>query len=213
QFMPSTFANYAVDGDGDGRIDIWNSLPDIFHSAANFLSSSGWRGDERWGREVMLPEDFDFSLSGTGVRKTVNEWSDAGVTQVDGSRLPVAEMPASLVLPAGAAGPAFLVYNNFRTTMVWNRSIFYAIAVGHLADRLTGGGGIQRMPMDERALSRADVLELQESLNNSGFDAGPVDGILGSQTRTAIREFQQTRNVPMDGYASYELLEQLRNRD
>jgi membrane-bound lytic murein transglycosylase B len=210
QFMPSTFDRYAIDGDSDGKIDIWNSLPDIFASAANFLSQSGWRGDERWGREVILPDDFDFSMSGTGTRKTVNEWRDLGVMQVSGMILPVADMEGSIVLPAGANGPVFLVYSNYRTTMVWNRSTFYALSVGHLADRLTGGPQIQRMPVDERALRREEVLELQQLLNNEGFDAGTVDGILGSQTRTAIRGFQAGSDLPMDGYASYALLELLR---
>jgi membrane-bound lytic murein transglycosylase B len=212
QFMPSTFDLYAVDGDGDGRIDIWNSLPDVFHSAGNFLASSGWRGDERWGREVSLPDNFDFALSGTEVRKTVDEWRTLGITQVDGTALPSAQLQASIVIPAGADGPAFLTYNNFRTTMVWNRSIFYALAVGHLADRLSGLGPIRNMPVDERALSRADVLELQDMLREGGFYGGAVDGILGSQTRNAIRDYQQKTGMPMDGYASYAILESLRNQ-
>lgn len=211
QFMPSTFDNYAVDGDGDGRVDIWHSLPDIFHSAANFLSQSGWQGDERWGREVLLPANFDYSQSGTRVRKTVNEWRELGVTQIDGQALPTSTIEGAIVLPAGANGPVFLTYGNFRTTMVWNRSTFYALSVGHLADRFLGGSPIVRMPADERALSRNEVLELQELLNTKGFDAGTVDGIMGSQTRSAIRGFQQEASLPMDGYASYELLEALRH--
>lgn len=211
QFLPSTFDRYAVDGDNDGRIDIWNSLPDIFHSAANFLSKSGWRGDERWGREVQLPENFDYGQSGTGIRKSLSEWRQLGVTQVDGAALPQADMQGSIVIPAGAAGPAFLVYTNYRTTLVWNRSTFYAVSVGHLADRFVGGSPIRNMPPNEQALSRDDVLELQGLLNQSGFDAGPVDGILGGQTRTAIRQFQRQSGMPQDGYASYALLETLRN--
>ena len=211
QFMPSTFDRYAVDGDGDGRIDIWNSLPDIFSSAANFLSNSGWKGDERWGREVLLPENFDYSLSGTGTRKAVIDWAELGVRQVNGSTLPQASLRGSIVLPAGASGPAFLVYSNYRTTLVWNRSTFYALSVGHLADRFNGGMVIQRMPENERALSRDEVLELQRRLNDNGLDAGSVDGILGSQTRAAIRRFQQQQDLPMDGYASYDLLEVLRS--
>lgn len=211
QFLPSTFNSYAVDGDGDGRIDIWNSLPDVFYSAANFLSQSGWRGDERWGREVSLPANFDYSMSGTGVRKAVDEWRQLGVTQVNGASLPRADMQASVVIPAGANGPAFLVYNNYRTTLVWNRSTFYAISVGHLADRLVGGSPIRNMPSNEQALSRDDVLELQRLLTGKGFEAGPVDGILGGQTRTAIRQYQRQSGVPQDGYASYALLESLRD--
>lgn len=211
QFMPSTFDRYAVDGDGDGRIDIWNSLPDIFASAANFLSESGWRPDERWGREVVLPQNFDFTQSGTGIRKTVTEWNAMGVRRADGSPLGNASLQGSIILPAGASGPVFLAYNNFRTTMVWNRSTFYAISVGHLADLFVGGDPIQHWPdTDERALSRDEVIELQELLNTMGIDVGTPDGILGSRTRGAIRTFQEESGLPTDGYASYDLLEMMR---
>ncbi len=211
QFLPSTFDRYGVDGDGDGRIDIWKSLPDIFASAANFLSSSGWKGDERWGREVVLPDNFDFTQSGNGVRKTVTQWNQLGIHKVDGSSLGTSEMEAFIALPAGATGPAFLAYNNFRTTMVWNRSTFYAISIGHLADRFVGGGPIENMPEnEERALSRLEVIELQELLNEFGADAGTPDGILGAMTRQAVREYQTQRNLPTDGFASFEILSSLR---
>ncbi|MDA9909005.1 lytic murein transglycosylase [Gammaproteobacteria bacterium] len=211
QFMPTTFYRYAKDGDGDGRIDIWNSVPDVFASAANFLSQSGWRGDERWGREVILPEGFDFTLTGTGVRKTVTEWNSLGITRVNKSPLGNADLEGSIVLPAGSNGPAFLAYNNFRTTMVWNRSTYYAISVGHLADRFVGGGPIMYMPEnEERPMSRELVTELQTLLNAQGVDAGTPDGILGSRTRAAVRAYQEQANLPTDGYPSFELLEQLR---
>jgi len=211
QFMPTTFYRYAKDGDGDGRIDIWNSVPDVFASAANFLSQSGWRGDERWGREVILPEGFDFTLTGTGVRKTVTEWNSLGITRVNKSPLGNADLEGSIVLPAGSNGPAFLAYNNFRTTMVWNRSTYYAISVGHLADRFVGDGPIMYMPEnEERPMSRELVTELQTLLNAQGVDAGTPDGILGSRTRAAVRAYQEQANLPTDGYPSFELLEQLR---
>jgi membrane-bound lytic murein transglycosylase B len=211
QFLPSVFARYGIDGDNDGKIDIWNSLPDIFHSAANFLSQSGWRGDERWGREVLLPSNFDFSLTGTRTRKPLQEWNELGIIQMNGSPIPVANMQASVILPAGAGGPAFLTYANFRATMVYNPSTFYALTVGHLADRYTGGAAIQRMPENEQAMSVADVQALQELLNAAGFDSGEPDGRVGSRTRTAIRAYQQNKELPMDGYASLKLLEALRN--
>jgi len=211
QFLPSVFARYGIDGDNDGKIDIWNSLPDIFHSAANFLSQSGWRGDERWGREVLLPSNFDFSLTGTRTRKPLQEWNELGIIQMNGSPIPVANMQASVILPAGAGGPAFLTYANFRATMVYNPSTFYALTVGHLADRYTGGAAIQRMPENEQAMSVTDVQALQELLNAAGFDSGEPDGRVGSRTRTAIRAYQQNKELPMDGYASLKLLEALRN--
>ena len=202
QFMPSVFFSYGVDGDGDGRIDIWNSLPDIFHSAANFLSQSGWRGDERWGREVLLPPDFDFSLAGVAERRSLEAWRVLGVRQVSGAALPTADMDASVILPAGADGPAFLAYNP---------STFYALTVGHLADRFTGSGPIQRMPVNEQAMSLADVKELQELLNLAGFDSGEPDGRVGRQTRSAIRAYQEREHLRMDAYASKALLDRLRS--
>jgi len=211
QFLPSVFARYGIDGDNDGKIDIWNSLPDIFHSAANFLSQSGWRGDERWGREVLLPSNFDFSLTGTRTRKPLQEWNDLGIIQINGLPIPVANMQASVILPAGAGGPAFLTYANFRATMVYNPSTFYALTVGHLADRYTGGAAIQRMPENEQAMSVVDVQALQELLNAAGFDSGEPDGRVGSRTRAAVRAYQQNMELPMDGYASLKLLEALRN--
>ena len=211
QFLPSVFYSYGVDGDNDGKIDIWNSLPDIFHSAANFLSESGWRGDERWGREVILPANFDFRLSGTGTRKPLQEWQDLGITQTSGAPIPLADMNASIVLPAGAAGPAFLAYDNYRTTLVYNPSTFYALTVGHLADRFTGAAAIQRMPENEQAMSVADVKELQERLNALGFDSGEPDGRAGRRTRAAIRSYQGESDLPMDGYASILLLEAVRD--
>ena len=210
QFMPNIFSRFGVDGDGDGRVDIWNSLPDIFHSAANFLSQSGWRGDERWGREVILPLDFDFNLSGTLVRRSLKEWQEIGVRQVDGNPIPVASMQGSVVLPSGADGPAFLAYSNFRTTMIYNPSTFYALTVGHLADRFTGGGPVQRMPDDEQPMSIADVQELQILLNGLGFNSGEPDGRVGRQTRSAIRAYQSQSGLPTDGHASAKLLESLR---
>jgi membrane-bound lytic murein transglycosylase B len=211
QFMPSTFYNYARDGDGDGRIDIWNSVPDVMTSAANYLSQNGWQGDERWGREVVLPAGFDFTQTGTGVRKTVTDWNRLGIRRTDGAPLGNADMLGSIVLPAGAQGPAFLTYQNYRTTMVWNRSTFYAISVGHLADRFVGGGPFVNMPSEEeRPLSRDEVIELQTLLNQQGIDVGTPDGISGSRTRAGVREYQARSGIPTDGYANFDLLERLR---
>lgn len=212
QFMPSIFYQYGVDGDGDGRIDIWHSLPDIFHSAANFLSKSGWKGDERWGREVILPNDFDFALAGTNTKKSLHEWRKLGLLQTSGAPIPVVDMNASIVIPVGATGPAFLVYNNFRVTRAYNTPIFYALTVGHLADRFAGGSPIQHMPDNEQAMSINQVRELQETLNKLGFDSGEPDGRVGRQTRSAIRAYQEQQGLPMDSYASFALLELLRSK-
>ena len=138
QFMPSSFVGYAVDYNKDGRKDIWTTQADVFASAANYLSRHGWRAGERWGRPVKLLEGFDLRRANLKVRKTVSGWAAEGVTRTDGTQLPNSDMDASVILPAGSEGPAFLVYNNYRVIMRWNRSHYFAMAVGHLADQIAG---------------------------------------------------------------------------
>jgi membrane-bound lytic murein transglycosylase B len=140
QFMPSSYLAYAVDFDGDGRADIWNSRADVFASAANYLSKVGWRGEETWGREVRLPDGFDRSLvDHTKIQKPLTEWQALGVRRTDGGDLPSRELTASLIQPGGAEGPSFLIYNNYRVLLRWNRSLYFATAVGFLADRIGEG--------------------------------------------------------------------------
>jgi membrane-bound lytic murein transglycosylase B len=214
QFIPSTFVGHAVDRTGDGRKDIWGTLPDVFASGANYLSNLGWEGDQLWGREVVLPDGFDLSQATLSVRKPLDAWAEMGVRKANGQPLSTPEgMQGSVVLPQGHKGPAFLVYENFRHILSWNRSISYAIAVGHLADRIVGLPAIQHgRDLDNRPLSFAQAEELQRLLNELGFDAGPVDGVPGSQTRAAIRRFQQANGLPADGYPSVKLLERLQQR-
>ncbi|MDJ0942142.1 MAG: lytic murein transglycosylase [Kiloniellales bacterium] len=211
QFIPSTFKSYAVDFDGDGRRDIWTNLPDAFGSAANYLSRIGWRKEETWGREVRLPKGFDLELAGLGTRRAVSDWARLGIRRSDGKRLPVSQITGSIVLPAGHRGPAFLVYENFRTIMKWNRSVLYALAVGHLADRLKGRSRLLSEPdSSDRPLSRAEVEEIQSRLNTLGFDVGKPDGVAGPLTRRAVRAYQRGAGLPPDGYPSADLLQQLR---
>jgi len=208
QFMPSTFVRFAVDWDGDGRKDIWSSLPDVFASAANFLSESGWQGDKTWGREVKIPSDFNLDLTGLQVKKTLAAWQILGVRKINGEDLPRVNIKGSVILPAGHNGPAFLVYNNFHTILRWNRSDLYAIAVGYLADRIAGKAPFQtKRPTSEQRLSRNQVEKIQELLVARGYDPGPIDGVLGSQTRQAVKEFQRTAKLPADGHPTPELLE------
>jgi len=134
QFMPSSFVRFAVDFDGDGRRDIWGSRADVFASAANYLSRSGWQFDQTWGRQVHLPTGFDGGLVGHAVRKPLGEWQRFGVRRADGGMLPARDISASVLRPSGANGPAFLVYENFRVILKWNRSDFFGLAVGRLAD-------------------------------------------------------------------------------
>jgi membrane-bound lytic murein transglycosylase B len=211
QFIPSTFTRHAVDYTGDGRKDIWDSLPDAFSSAANFLSNIGWRPGEIWGREVRLPEDFDLMLVTINRKKTLDEWSSLGVRRADGAALPQEDMEGSIVLPQGYKGPAFLVYNNFRAIMCWNRSINYAISVGHLADRIVGLPRVANgLDAEHEPLSREEAQEMQQLLNRLGFDAGSEDGLPGPRTRAAIRAFQKENSLPPDGYPTPVLMKRLR---
>ncbi|MBL4720779.1 MAG: lytic murein transglycosylase [Alphaproteobacteria bacterium] len=136
QFMPSSFIGYAVDHDGDGRKDIWTTKADVFASAANYLSKYGWRGDERWGRQITLPTGFDQKMVGLKTKKTIQEWAALGLTKANGAPLPRSDLSASVIQPAKEGGPAFLVYKNYRVILKWNRSHYFAMAVGHLADRI-----------------------------------------------------------------------------
>ncbi|WP_172898615.1 lytic murein transglycosylase [Marinobacter sp. LV10R510-11A] len=210
QFMPTVFLKHAVDADGDGRRDLWNSLPDAMMSAGRFLQSMNWDGDYRWGREVLLPENFDYSLA-DGRRIELSKWRELGITDAFGRPLAQEAIPAALIIPAGHRGPAFLAYHNFEVIMGWNRSEFYAIAVGHLADRIAGAGTLQNPPpVDTPSLSRDTVLELQTTLNERGYDAGKPDGITGPATRSAIRKYQSDEGLIADGYPNQELLDGLK---
>ena len=211
QFIPSTFAAYAIDADSDGRRDIWGSLPDVFGSAANYLRSIGWRSDQTWGREVQLPDGFDWNLASLDQRKPLRQWAALGLRAADGRALPVADFDGSVILPGGYRGPAFLVYDNFHTILRWNRSIFYAVAVGHLSDRIAGRGPlVARRPADDRPLSRAEVQEIQTRLARLGFESGTPDGVIGSKTRAAVRSYQRGAKLPPDGYPTAGLLQRLR---
>ncbi len=212
QFIPTTFEAYAVDYDGDGRRDLWNNLGDAFASASNYLSKVGWDPDYTWGREVVLPDGFDFAVAGLHERKKLAAWQALGVRKVGGGDLPGADIDGSILLPAGASGPAFLVYNNFRTIMRWNASQLYAIAVGHLADRLVG---LPRLsigkPANAQMLRFQDIETMQRLLTQLNFDTGGIDGRAGPMTRRAIRAFQRANNLPADGHPSFGLLERLQN--
>ena len=210
QFMPSNYLRYAVDGDGDGRINLWRSERDALASGARFLRDLGWVPELRWGREVRLPAGFPYELALSGEALPLAEWSRLGVLRNDGGALPVADLQASLLVPAGAPGPAFLVYDNFAVIMRWNRSESYALSVGHLADRIAGAGPLrQAPPADQQPLARADVLALQQQLNLLGHDAGEEDGLFGSGTRAALSRFQRSVGAVADGYPGSEILQRL----
>lgn len=206
QFMPTVFLAHAVDADGDGRRDIWNSLPDVMASTANFVAKSGWRAGEPWGVEVRLPSGFAIESATLEERQPSSAWAGKGVQTMDGAPLPILH-DSSVLLPAGASGPAFLVGTNFRTILKYNNSTSYALAVGLLAQQMAGGAPVQTpWPRDLHPLSRSQVQTLQELLNAQGFDSGTPDGVMGPATQRAIRQFQQSRALPADGYPTLELL-------
>ena len=214
QFMPSTFLRYAVDADGDGRKDIWQSLPDAFYSAGHYLRESGWNPGEIWGREVSLPEGFDPEDARLDVKKPVKRWARLGVRQASGKPLPrtsnKADINGAILLPQGYGGPAFLVYRNFDVIMQWNRSINYALAVAHLADRLNGQPALLLgRNADNRRMTRDQFMAIQQFLSQRGYDTGGIDGVPGSKTRQAIRAYQKEVGLPVDGHASAGLLEYL----
>ena len=215
QFIPTTYLAYAIDHDGDGRRDIWNNLGDVFASTANYLSVSGFRGNEAWGIEVRLPADFDYALADTSIKKAVVEWAAAGLSSIKGPSLVDGFDPnirGRLIIPAGASGPAFLVFDNFEAILKYNRSTSYALAVSLLSEEIAGRSGaiVAAWPRDDRPLSLSERKDLQRALKDRGYDPGPVDGIIGAGTKKALRSFQQSAGLPADGYASAKVLEALK---
>jgi len=210
QFIPTTYNTHAVDFDGDGKRDIWNSSADALASAAHYLQASGWKQGKAWGFEVELPEGFDYALADTEIRKPLAEWRRLGLRNLPGDQ---EEASASLLLPAGHRGPAFLIMDNFRAILRYNNSSAYALAIGLLAENFQGKGKGEvagSWPRGEQPLSRSERLELQERLVAQGFDPGTPDGIIGANTRKAIRGFQQRLGWPADGHPTQELLGRLR---
>ncbi len=210
QFMPSTFRRLAVDFDGDGRRDLMDSVPDALASTANYLRRAGWRTGEAWGVEVVLPAGFNRQADRRN-KVAVGEWARRGVRRADGRALSGGERQAGLILPAGREGPAFLVFRNFDAIYSYNPAESYALAIAHLADRIRGGGPfVTPWPTDDPGLSRAERREVQRRLIERGFAVGEVDGMLGANTRKAIREWQQSQGLQADGRAGQALLKRLR---
>lgn len=207
QFMPSAYLRYAVDGDGDGRRDLWGSIPDAMFSAGNFLQHLGWQPGFRWGREVILPAEFDYTLANTGKALPLSHWRKLGIRDTFGRPLADADIPARLLVPSGHKGPAFVTYQNFNVIMGWNRSEYYALTVGRLADRIAGAGKLLNSPPDGNLkFSREQVLLLQRNLNALGYDAGKPDGIAGPRTRSALSRYQQAKGLIADGYIDVDIL-------
>ncbi len=211
QFMPTSYQTFAVDFTGDGKSDIWGDDPtDALASTAAYLAKNGWTKGQLWGLEVRLPDGFDYGQTGEQVKRTVAEWQALGVQPWAGGALPDHGM-ASVLLPGGARGAAFLIFSNFQVIETYNTADAYVIAVGHLADRIKGGPAIQASwPRDYRALTLPERIEMQTRLGAAGFDPGGVDGKIGPLTIAAVRAFQRSIGLVPDGYPSLDILTRLR---
>ena len=213
QFMPTAFKRYAVDADGDGRRDVVDNPADLIASTANNLKKDGWQTGQSWGFEVVLPQGFNYMLADRAKAMTIGQWQQLGFRRAGGEPFPQPADKAYLLAPAGAEGPGFLMLQNFRVIMKYNPAEAYALAIGHFADRLRGGAPfVQPWPRQERVLSRAERLELQQLLAQRGFYRGTPDGQFGGETREALRGFQASIGAPADGFASSDVLERLRGR-
>ncbi|WP_163932923.1 lytic murein transglycosylase [Paraferrimonas sp. SM1919] len=204
QFMPSNYLSYGVDGDNDGVVDLFDSEVDALTSAANFLNKLGWQQNFRWGREVNINQS-DLTYSGSSHKQPLSYWSEQGITDVFQRAIPKLAQQAQLLMPIGANGPAFLVYDNYHVIMKWNRSQSYALTVGILADRINGAGKLKNIPPKIEPLRTAQLMKLQSKLKSLGYNINGVDGRLGPNTRAAISAYQKDASLLADGYPNQEV--------
>ncbi len=210
QFIPTSYLAYAVDFRGDGRRDIWSDDPtDALASTGAYLQKSGWTRGQPWGVEVALPAGFDTGLAGRGKGRATAEWSSMGVRRANGAALPGGS--GSILVPMGPGGPAFLLFQNFNVILRYNNAENYAIGIGHLSDRLAGGGPLRAaFPPDRTGMTKDDRQELQRRLTAAGYDTEGSDGVIGAKTKAAISGYQAAQGLPVTGEPSLELLARLR---
>ncbi|MEM9838859.1 MAG: lytic murein transglycosylase [Pseudomonadota bacterium] len=212
QFIPTTYLAYAVDQNADGRRNLWSDTEDVFASTANYLDRSGWQKDQPWGVEVTLPDDFDYSMA-DGRRMKVVDWIRTGVRGADGILADTTNLDAAakLLIPAGANGPKFLTFKNFDAILAYNRATSYALGVSLLSERIKGKESVlvAEWPRDDRPLTSTERKSLQKALADLGYSVGTVDGIIGPNTRRALRAWQKAQGMPADGYPSALVLERL----
>lgn len=212
QFIPTTYRAYAVDFTGDGKRDIWGSISDALASTAHYLKRSGWSSDKTWGYEVRLPRRFNYALADSRKKRSLSEWQQLGLRRANGKNFPRPSDKAHLYIPMGTGGPAFLLLHNFRVIKRYNNADAYALAVGHLADRLAGYDAFKKdWDRDNAPLNRKQRKELQALLNRKGYNTGGIDGKIGRKTHTAIRRYQKSIGLTPDGYASKKLLTRLQS--
>jgi lytic murein transglycosylase len=209
QMMPSEYYQYAVDYDGDGARNLLRSAPDVLASTANYLVGLGWRRGEPWLSEVRVPATLPWQQADLDTKLPRAKWAAYGVTLADGRPLPADDLPASLLLPMGRFGPAFLAYDNFRVYLQWNNALVYSTTAAYLATRIAGAPPLHRGNAPP-PLAFADVKALQASLVRAGYDVGAIDGFLGLKTRQAVKAMQVKYNLPADSYPTAELLARLR---
>ncbi len=210
QFIPTSYLSYAVDWTGDGKKDIWGSKEDALASTANYLAKAGWKADRPWGWEVSLPAKFNKALIGRTKWRSVSEWMKLGITPAAGGNFNAPQADAFVMIPQGIDGPAFLVTKNFLAIMDYNLSHSYALAVGHLGDRIRGGGAfVGSWPEITVDLSFAQRVELQKRLIARGFQTGGSDGRFGARTYEAIIAYQKSVGLSLDGKPSLKLLERM----
>jgi membrane-bound lytic murein transglycosylase B len=211
QFLPTHYVNYAVDYDGDGRRNLLRSAPDVIGSTANYIANGlKWRRGEPWLEEVRLPANFPWEQADLTLKSPRSKWSSLGVIYPDGRQLANDDLPASVLLPMGRNGPAFLAYANFAAYTEWNNSLIYSTTAGYLASRIAGAPPMQRASGPVAQLPFNEVKELQQLLTRAGFDVGKVDGVLGQQSRTAIKTMQVKYGLPADSWPTAELLAKMR---
>jgi lytic murein transglycosylase len=211
QFLPTHYVNYAVDYDGDGRRNLLRSEPDVIGSTANYIANGlKWRRGEPWLEEVRLPQNFPWDQADLTVKSPRSKWAGLGVSYPDGRPLPNDDLPASVLLPMGRNGPAFMAYANFAAYTEWNNSLIYSTTAGYLASRIAGAPPMRRPAGPVAQLPFAELKELQQLLMRAGFDVGKVDGVLGQQSRTAIKAMQVRHGLPADSWPTAELLARMR---
>jgi peptidoglycan lytic transglycosylase B len=207
QMVPTTFLKSAVDGDGDGRRDLWHSAPDALASAAAELAADGWERGSIWGYEVRLPAGFPYEQADGETLKPIAEWLKLGVRTADGGLLPANAEYGGIYIPAGMRGPAFMTFANFKVILKYNNAVSYALAVCVLGDLIAGRAGVQAAwPRDEQPLSRDERIAFQTALAKLGFDPGKIDGVLGRGVKAALRRYQKARGMPADGFPTLGLL-------
>jgi hypothetical protein len=215
QFLPTHYFNYAVDYDGDGRRDLLRSPPDVIGSTANYIANGlKWKRGQPWLEEIRvapsLASDFPWDQADLTVQLPRSKWAQLGVTYPDGRALPNDDMPTSVLLPMGRMGPAFLAYANFAAYTEWNNSLIYSTTAGYLASRIAGAPPMRRPSGPVAQLPFSEVRELQQLLVRAGFNVGKVDGVLGQQSRTAIKAMQIRYGLPADSWPTAELLARMR---